>query len=183
MIRRGRLILVDSSLQVGAVAARLRADPRLGPCIAVTAEAMEALDRRGVPHAPISLFADATCLSQVERELNTSTYRIARQLETFLASRLDDCRFDGPGILTGQGYLLQYSASAVLTRLLLMMQTVERCDAREVIVFDSPVDPWFAGDGYARNPWIDLFEGAATNRGIAVEIVAPRRATGSLHRR
>lgn len=139
--------------------------------IAVTAEALEALEEYDLPHEAVSAYANTRDLVSVDEQLNLDCFLLAQEIETFIGQRYSGAKFDGPGFLSGQAYVLQYSASIILTRAFLMRETIRACPPQKVIVFQRDVDSWFLGDGYARNPWLDIVEQLSIEQGFKLEVL------------
>jgi hypothetical protein len=139
--------------------------------IAVTAEALEALEEYDLPHEAVSAYANARDLVSVDEQLNLDCFSLAQEIETFIGQRYSGARFDGPGFISGQAYVLQYSASAILTRAFLMRETIRACSPEKVVVFAGEIDPWFIGDGYARNPWLNVTEQLAAEQGFKLDVL------------
>jgi len=142
--------------------------------IAMTAEALEALERLGVDHEAICEHSTAHELATVTTEelLIQSSHALARELDVFFARHHRHLPCDGPGLICAQLYYLQYSVAAIARRTVLMRDAMVGCSAKAVTMFAGPVDRWFDGDGYTRNPWIDAVERVALRQGISVEVIS-----------
>jgi hypothetical protein len=166
-----RLVFVDSRAQAAWVSASLPPDADTH-VVAVTGDAMQALDEYRVPHTPASAYADTHVLAQANEALNQDTLRLARAIEAFIGERYEPGRFDGPGPLSGNAYTIQNSISSILRRALLMRGAIQVIAPQAVTVFEGDVDPWFANDGYTRDPWVDVIRRDAASGGFEVNLVA-----------
>ncbi|PIQ83371.1 MAG: hypothetical protein COV75_07795 [Candidatus Omnitrophica bacterium CG11_big_fil_rev_8_21_14_0_20_63_9] len=137
--------------------------------VALTAEALQALQEYGLPHEAVSAYVDARELAPVEREANLVVQELTRELEPFIAQQYPAASCEGPGFLSGQSYYLQRSACVVATRAVLMRETIRACAPESVTVFEGPIDPWFLGDGYRRNPWIGPLEEIAREARVRLQ--------------
>lgn len=147
--------------------------------VALTAEALQALEEYDLPHEPVYKYADTRQLSRVDEKFNVETYALAREIESFVAERCPSARFQGPGFLSGQSYHIQYAVSAIAKRALLMRDTIRACRADSAAVFDAAVDPWFAGDGYEQDPWMDVLAQLTKQYGVRLDRLRPTPITAS----
>ncbi len=147
--------------------------------VAVTAEALQALEECGLPHEAVSAYAD-TCLFAAECDsIAMESMILAQEIETFIAQRYSGVDFDGVGFLSGQACYIHYFVSAVATRAFLMRETIRACSPRVVSVFGRDVDPWFVDNGCHRNPMLDLAQSLAREHGFRLEVIEPA-SSGSL---
>ena len=170
-VAAGQLVILENRAQVRWAGQMLPAGAgtRL---VALTAEALQALEEYELPHDAICTYADTRRLASVDEQINIDSFVLAQEIETYVAHRYEGARFDGPSFLSSQGYSIQYSASAILTRAFLMREAIRACSPRLVTMFSGEVDPWFSGDGYADNPWLCVIEAFAADQGISREIVS-----------
>lgn len=140
--------------------------------VALTADALEALEGSGLPHEPVSAFADLHPLALAEERLNVEILCLAQEIEDFIGQRYSHARLEGPGFLSGQGYTIQLTAAALVGRAHLMRETIRMLSPRRVSVFEGRIDPILQGDGYRRNPWLDLVREFCEGCGIKWEAIA-----------
>ncbi len=152
-----QLVFVENRAQVFWVKKSLPLDSKL-KLVAVTAEALEALEECGLPHEAVSAYADTRQIACVEEQFSRESFSLAQEIESFIAERYGPARFEGPGFLSAQGYYILFSISTIVTRAFLMRETMRSCAPDRVTVFDGEIDPWFTGDGYRRNPWLNVIE-------------------------
>ncbi len=164
------LIFLENEAQVRWVKESLSFEPQT-KLVAVTAEALQALEACDVPHEAVSKYADMRRLVPLERQFNVDGFALAREIESFIMQRYAGARFDGLGFLSGQAYYIQFSISAIATRAFLMRETIRACSPDTVTVFGQDVTLWFLGDGYARNPWLDVVETLAKEYGFRLEVL------------
>ena len=172
-----RLLFIEKRQQARWV----RTWSRFGPdvhVVAITGEARQALEEYGVPHSPVSAYSDIHPLAAADEALSQATFHLLQAIETFIADRYAPARFDGPGPLTGNAYCIGYSITAIVKQGLLVRGAIRSCAPDSVMVFDGAVDPWFAAEGYTRNPWIDLLQHDADRGPWQLEIL-PRLTSTS----
>ncbi len=165
------LIFIDSSRQASFIARHPAYRVPGARLLALTAEACQALDEAGLPYSPISELADIQPLRTAEPGYIQACLELARKIERYVGTKDPSARFEGPGFLSGQIYPLQFSLGAILTRVFLMRAAIQACSAKHVRVFAEDIDPWFAGSGYVRNPWLDALADHFHNSGTTVEII------------
>src|SRR3990172_2018841 len=154
--------------------------------VAITAEALDALDECGLPQEGVSAYADTRQLACVEEQFSRESFSLAHEIESFIAARYEPARFEGPGFLSGQAYYILFSISTIVTRAFLMRETLQSFAPDRVTVFDDEIDPWFAGDGYRRNPWLDVIEELCQAHGFPFETLrgdASKRILGTHYTR
>jgi hypothetical protein len=140
--------------------------------IGLTAEAVQALEEENIPHTPICAYADTRAPARVQREIVVKSWALAEEIESFVGKRYPDAQTNGPGFLTGNAYVIQFSVQALATRFHLMREAIRACSADSVTAFDDGIDPWFAGHGYVRNPWLDLIQKWSEKRGGNLDVIA-----------
>ncbi len=150
-----RVIFVETSAQAEWASSHLSESER-GMIVAVTAEAVEALQARGLAHIPAGQVCDLRQFAEEEYGINVGVVRLARAVESFVEARRPELRFEGPGFLSGQGYPLFHAAVGIAARATLCMRAIRTLDANAIALFSGPLDRWFAADGYDRAPWIDV---------------------------
>lgn len=176
-----RLAFVEAERDLAVLGARHRSTV----VVAVTAEAAEALERAGLPYTPVSALADPRALMGAEEDVNRASVEIATEIETYVAERYERARCEGPGFMTANSYLLQYSIGAIAARAHLMGEAIREIDPSSVAVVAGGVDDWFAGEGYAHDPWLELLRAEASAAGFEFEILsgAPNPRSTHSHRR
>jgi hypothetical protein len=147
----GQTIFVESDAQAAWVARRACAQPREA-VVALTAEAVEALETLAVPHVPVGEVSDLRPLAAVLPDLSRGVTRIARQLESYVATRYPAARADGPGFVEGQSYALQHDVSTVVARSVLIADAIRVLGPSSIALFAGPVHPVFAVAGYHEPP-------------------------------
>jgi hypothetical protein len=172
-----RVLFVETSAQATWICTHLSQGER-GTLLAVTAEAIEALDARGLAHIPAREVCDFRQFAEHEYGMNVGVVRLAGAVESFVKARRPELRFEGPGFVSGQGYPLFHAAVGIAARAILGVSAIRALDARAIGVFGSPLDPWFADDGYERDPWIEVVRHAEP--GVAVDVL-PMPISRSAH--
>lgn len=165
-----RVVFVENRAQVQYAGRRFPADGRTR-LIALTAEALQALEEVLVPGEPVSEYACTSTVSLLDREINLKASELAAEIESFMRARHVAVASEGPGFLTGQVYYLQFSIQAVVLRCHLIREAILKLRPEIVSIFDSQVDPWFEGDGYAQNPWMEATQTISRHLGVQVEVV------------
>lgn len=171
MTSTNRIIFLEDREQVDWVSQSITLKPTT-KLIAITAEALQALEEYDLPHEAISVYADARQLANTEEQFTIDCYSLAQEIESFIASQTAAFRFEGPGFLSGQGYHIQYAISAIVTRAFLMREAIRMCVPKIVTVFDDGVEPWFRGSDYERSPWLDVIENMAAMYGFQLEVLS-----------
>jgi hypothetical protein len=173
-----RVVLLENRLDVAW--ARRQGEPSGATrLVALTAEAVEALEAAGVAHDPVSEFANLHGLAAADEGINVRSLALATEIEEFIAAQDGSLRIDGPGFVSGQAYYLQYSVSAIARRALLVRDVIRALRPATVVAVDHAIDPWFAGDGYAQNPWLAVIGDICREAGSRLEVI-PRRALSGL---
>lgn len=139
--------------------------------VAVTADALDALDAAQLPHEAVAAYADLTPVIAQDDHVNRVSMTLSREIETYIARRYPPARFEGPGFLSAQAYWLQNSLLAVATRVWLMRETIRALSPAKVTAFEDTVDWWFASDGSAKNPWLDVLGSLAAEWRFDIECV------------
>ena len=176
-----QLVFLENRAQVCWAKQSLPLDSRI-KLVAITAEALDALGECGLPQDGVSAYTDTRQLACVEEQFSRESFSLAHEIESFIAERYEPARFEGPGFLSGQSYYILFSISSIGTRAFLMRETLQSFTPDRVTVFDDEIDPWFAGDGYRRNPWLDVIEELCQAHGVAFETVrgiATKRMLGA----
>jgi hypothetical protein len=174
-----RVVFLEDRAQVAAIGRllELSADDTL---VAVTAQALDALDEAGMPHRRISDFARPGDLGAIERDVTLATSTLLKEVEAHVINKQPAARFDGPGFLTGQDYNVLVSVVALASRAFLMRETIRALRPTAVAGFTESLDPWFADTGYDEAPWIVLLEEMATAEGFTLErLAAPNPGAGT----
>lgn len=176
-----RVVFVDAPGQADWIHASMPMDSATR-LIAITASAVHRLEALGIPHTPVAAYADLHPLAAADEALNQKIVLLAAEIETYLGQHYAPVRFDGPGLLTGNSYSLQYSITAIVRRALLMRQAIHALAPSEVVAFDTHDDSWFSADGYARDPWLDVLRADSARDGFSLELL-PSPAGPGLDRR
>lgn len=171
-----RVLFVEHRADVGVA----REAPPGTAVVALTAAAVDALERSRIAHVPIGTLVDTRALSQYEQTFNDWAVGLAGGLEDFVRPR----HAEAPaGFLRDQAYFLQYAIGAVAWRTMLARRALAALEADSVLVSSGDVHPDFAAEGYAEQPWI----AALRQAGHRVDSVpasrgerqaSPRRAAG-----
>jgi hypothetical protein len=150
--RGGHLVLLENALQ--ATFAHSEGLAREATCIAITAEAADAYERlTGATCICVKDFVVGPGLSAYGRQLALRTAALIDNIEAHIVGCYAPAKLQGPGILSGQKYWLQYAVCAVASRVLLVKQLVDKLEPARLSVLSAPVDHWFRNDGYSENPW------------------------------
>ena len=165
-----RLVFLENREQVLFAKQSLSVDSSV-KLVSVTGEAIQAIEACGLPHEPVSVYADARRLASVEAQLCIDGYALACEIESFIAQRYSLANFEGPGFLSGQGYYIFQAINEIATRSFLMNETIRACAPEVVTVFDSDIYGSFSGDEYGQNPWLDIIATLSKECGFQLEIV------------
>ena len=161
------IVIVESAAHARWVKANLDA----ADVVAITATAAEALDALDVPHRIAAEFVSMNALAGAAREANERTWCLARDLERFAAAAQPDLIPEGePGVVSGNSYFLQHSTLTIAARWWLVARIAAETGASAIRYLDSPVHFWFAGDGYAENPWTMAIRAWAETVGIGLTV-------------
>lgn len=141
--------------------------------IALSAEAQEALEEFGITCTAIGDIADTYPLPRVEEKYIQDLIRILREIEDYWIKNNNSGPDTGPGILTGNYYVLQYTISGIAKRILLIKTAIGHYAPQKITVFNGQLDDWFSGYGYRKNPWVDVVDiiSGNNNNNIVVEHV------------
>lgn len=165
------LVFVETRTQAIWIKAHRSFDPQT-KLVAVTAEALQALEECGLPHQAISEYADTRLFAAEYDRLVAETYHLAQDVESFIMDRCADVKFDGPGFLTGQVYYLACVAvPALATRALLLCETIRACAPTQVSIWGDAMAPWFIGEREYQNPLISVLHSMSSNHGFRVNIL------------
>ena len=139
--------------------------------VPVTAHSLWALENSSFPHEPICSFAKTYEVADTYEQCHQPLFLLLKEIETYIGERCPELSFSGPGFLSGQVYHIGYSLSAIAKRFFLMKKTIEICSPDKVTVLQGSVDPWFAGEGYACDPWIRLIDTFTTALGRSFSLL------------
>lgn len=165
-----QLIFVDRSCQIQLIREYIILGKNTS-LVAVTSEALHALEKAGLPHSKVSDYADLRKLAAVETNYNTSVLKLTHTIEQFIAEQYEPAKIEGSGFLSGQAYYIQFSVAAIATRVFLMRETILALSPKSLILVDDWIDPWFQTEGYCRNPWIDIIWDFAQSMNISVDLL------------
>lgn len=124
--------------------------------LAMNAEALDQLRGLGVPNRSITEFVDFRSFQKTERDDTLAVVRLLESIEAFVAREVPEARFDGPGFLTAQAYVLQFAILAVVTRCRCVLAIAEQLKPDRLLFFNEPTrfEGFFIGLGHA--PWADF---------------------------
>lgn len=125
-----------------------------GEIVALTGEAVEALDRIGIRHHPVGALVDARRLVAAEPDFCRVALSLCRRLGGMLADR-------HPGVVSrdvlgGHEYHLQYAIGTAAVRAELARAAAVTLGADELLFVDPRVDPDLAEDGYEEASWLEV---------------------------
>jgi hypothetical protein len=163
-------IFVENDAQAAWVARRACRHPREA-VVALTAEAVEALETLGVPHMPIGEVSDLRPLAGALYDLSVGVTGVARQLEAFVGARYPMARADGPGFVDGQSYVLQHDASTVAARAILIVDAINVIRPSSIALFGGPADRVLGVSGYDEPPVAAVVRNTCQN--VALELLEP----------
>ena len=126
--------------------------------VALTADALQALEEFQYPCYSISEITDTYALVQEEDKYISELLRLTEEIETYLGEHYPSAQFEGPGFLSGDYYTLQYSISAIAKRAYLMREAIRFFCPNRVTAFQGEVIDWFVDDGYIANPWDEILD-------------------------
>jgi hypothetical protein len=165
-----RLIFLEDRPQVEALEW-----PEAGTsAVALTAEALEAAEDRGIACTPVSRFGDARELALEERRVTRELIELLRDLESFITSRHGSAP---AGFLTQQAYHVQISIAEIATRAYLMRETIRSLQPDRVAVLERTSDPWFWPDADAEAPWVTALDGVRAVEGFELERLSRPRTS------
>jgi hypothetical protein len=163
-------IFVESDAQAAWVARRACAQPREA-VVALTAEAVEALETLAVPHVAVGDVSDLRPLAGALYDLSVGVTRVARQLEAFVGARYPRARAEGPGFVEGHTYVLQHDASTVAARAILILDAINAIRPSSIALFAGPVDRVLGVSGYDEPPVAAVLRD--TRPTVALELLPP----------
>jgi hypothetical protein len=159
-----RLVFVEN----GAQAAALANDPTT-LVVAVTGEAVQALEAGGIAHRPISAFGDLTLTTPVEKAFVRESLALLEDLESYVRERSATVP---AGAITDYAYHLYCSTVTVAARASLMLGAIRALTPDRVATFTASADRWF-GDYYEVPPWEIVVEASAGPLERLPAVVAP----------
>jgi hypothetical protein len=168
-----RLIFLEDRAQVAGVrvSGAVDADTTL---VAITAEALDALDELGLSGVPVSSFAHPRVLADAQRDYLSAAKRLLEDVESFVVERHPSARLEGPGFLMAQDYNVQVSIVAIATRAYLMREAIRALGPASVAAFPTTNERLFLGDGYPEAPWIAVLEELSRTERFRLERLALR---------
>ena len=150
--------------------------------VALTAEALQALEDAGLPYDAALTYGVTRRLAALEPQINQEIVGFAEEIERFIAKRYAPAHFDGPGFLSGQGYHLQFALTTIATRLLLIQAAIDAHTPANVSVFAEAFDPWILGHTYTTQ-WLEPLVALAQERDFRLEIIGPEPLAQSMNKR
>jgi len=165
-VRNSRVVFVENRDQAAAIG-RESLDPQT-TVVALTGEAVQALEEFDLAYQPVSAFAQPRSSMQIERQFTLDYVRILVELESSIASRDARAR-QHEGFLTGQAYHAYFSVVSVAMRAFLMRETIRALRPAIVSVFPTAIDPGFGGGDYAEAPWMRVLEMLARSETFTLE--------------
>lgn len=139
--------------------------------VPMTAHALWALEHSSLPHEPVCSFAETYEVADAYEQCHQPLFLLLKEIETYIGERCPELKFSGPGFLSGQVYYVGYSLSAIAKRFFLMKKVIEICSPDKVTILQGTVDPWFAGEGFACDPWISLIQAFTTDMGSSFALL------------
>jgi hypothetical protein len=163
---RPSILFIEDQAQADAVAATPEATSN-DTIIAMTAEACEALARRGIDCVPVGHLADVRRLTPgLHKALMTSCWSLCRALDDRLRDAFPIFAADGPGLLAANVYSIQYAMTALLTRFFLMREAVRSLRPAGCRFPPDSIHVSFDGQGYDENPWTSSLKQWLVDQGI-----------------
>jgi hypothetical protein len=167
-----RVVFIENAAQAAALVAD---DAAAGAqaLVAVTAEAVDALDSYGLPHTAADDICDLRRLAGQEYPMNIEVARLAAAFESFAVSRHPQLDSDGPGFMSAQAYPLFHASVAIAARALICLDAIRHFGASTIAVYAGELDPWFRDDGYAVSPSVEILRRMRPDIAIDVRPPAP----------
>ena len=115
-----------------------------GTVVALTAEALQALQEFGVKHRAVSEFADTRPIATANQQLIVDCLDLLKEIETYILSHYGSSRTTDKGFLTSNFYWMQYVLTILITRAHLMQETIRVCTPDTVSMFKVEGDTDYA---------------------------------------
>lgn len=148
--------------------------------IALTGEALQALEENGYPGFAVCDITDTSLLIPEEENYIRGIYALSIELEHYIGDHFREFSKDGPGVLSGSYYFLQYTISSLAKRALIYRGIINRFSPSKITILQKDINEWFLGCGYERNPWDDLLADLSKEYNFALEFQqVPRVKHGS----
>lgn len=112
--------------------------------IALTAEALQALQEFDVKHTAVSEYADTRPVAAANQQLVVDCLDTLEEIETYILSHLSGSNTTDEGFLTSNSYWLQYALTILVTRTHLIQETIRACSPVTVSMFKVAKDNDYA---------------------------------------
>ena len=112
--------------------------------IALTAEALQALQEFDVKHTAVSEYADTRPVAAANQQLVVDCLDTLEEIETYILSPLSGSNTTDEGFLTSNSYWLQYALTILVTRTHLIQETIRACSPVIVSMFKVAEDNNYA---------------------------------------
>ena len=139
--------------------------------VAITADALQALEELNYPCSAVSDITDTKPLVPVEERYVKEIFSLSVEIENYLTGRIPEIRIDGPGFLSGNFYFLQYSVSSIAKRAYILREIIEAFSPSQVTAFRMDVVLWFKSYGYTSNPWDDVLDQFSKEYGFSLSFL------------
>tara|TARA_B100001964_G_C14236928_1_gene602923 strand:+ start:258 stop:2267 length:2010 start_codon:yes stop_codon:yes gene_type:complete len=120
--------------------------------VALTAEALQALEEFGIPHTSVSEYADTRPIGSTSKHLLSNCVELLRDIEDRILNSHGNTQDSDRGFLISHIYWFNFAASILATRVHLMHETIRACNPKTVSMFKLEGDagyilrtahPWF----------------------------------------
>ena len=112
--------------------------------VALTAEALQALEEFGVKHRAVSEYADTRPVASGHKQLVVDFLELIEEIEVYILCHYGSSRNTDKGFLTSNFYWMQYVLTIIITRAHLMQETIRACTPDTVSMFKVEGDTDYA---------------------------------------
>jgi|SRR5579872_347058 len=161
-----RVVFVESRPQ--AARARELADDSDTVIVALSGEALQALEELGVQHRSVSSLVRGYMPYAWDRYALGEVVRLLAEIEEFIARRDGDARLAGVDFLSSQAYYVLYAVLRAGKRSLLMIEAARSLRATHVATFAPPSS---ASADWAMTPWLAVLAAAAPRERFDLELL------------
>jgi hypothetical protein len=149
-----RLIFIDDRAQAAAAAADAELAGALP--VAMTAQAVQAMEEFKIPHRFVGEFSSTKPVSASQRLLDHRLWTLALEIDGYLERAYPRYRTHTPGLFSQLVYYLDHLATGTLARAHLMDATISALKPDQCLLRLGPVYPFYAENGHAAHPWTSL---------------------------
>jgi len=148
--------------------------------IALTAEALQALEELEYQCFAVCDFIDTSPLVSEEEHYIKEIYSLSLEIENYIGDYFDGFKTDGPGVISGNYYFLQYCISSIVKRAYILKKLVTTFSPLKITVFQQDIDAWLHGWQYVKNPWDEILETFSHEYNFSIEYIRVPRKKNSI---